>query len=121
MPHTTVLTKDNLEECRRVKELYESDKGRLKLTHAQLGKMIGRSPKTVSAIINGKMKVTLEVGRRLSKVFGVPLSDILPWTAALNGDSRISDIVEDISELDEENLSHARRMIRNLLDSQEGV
>lgn len=120
MPHTESMTKENREECARVNELFLAEKSRTKMTHKVLGKLIGKSDKTVSAIVNGRMRITIDVGRKLAKVFGVPLAEILPWTASLTGDSEMSDVIDDLQDLDPGNREIARRLIRNLLDSQEG-
>jgi len=120
MPHTTNITDENLQECAAVKKLFEIEKARTGLTQVQLGEMIGKTDKSVSAIVNGKMRVTLDLGRKLAKVFGVPLAEILPWTSTLATDGKIADVIDDLQDLSDENLMVARRMVRNLLDTQEG-
>lgn len=119
MPHSENMTSENLEECARVKALFDQQKRLIGMTHKTLGKMVGKSDKTISAIVNGRMRVTIDMGRKFAKVFGVPLSEILPWTAVLSGDSEMSDVIDDLQDLNAENREIARRMIRNLLDSQE--
>ena len=119
MPHRTKMTPENLEECRRVRELILAEKARSKITYKDVGKMIDKSEKTVAAIVTGRLKVSLEVGQSLSKVFGVPLAEILPWTALLGANSEASHLLADLQDLTPENLLVAKRLIRNLADSQE--
>ncbi|WP_299076731.1 helix-turn-helix transcriptional regulator [uncultured Paraglaciecola sp.] len=121
MPHTVKMSPENIAEYRNVRELFENEKRRSGMTHATLGKMIGKSPKTVSAIVNARMRVTIDMGRKLARVFGVPLVQILPWTANLTADGDYADIIDDLQDLDEENQKIVRRMIRNLLDSQDNI
>lgn len=119
MPHTTKMSKTDLEACEAVRKLFEAEAARTGMTQIVLGKMIKKSPKTVSAMMKGKMRVTLPVAKQLAKVFSVPITDILPWLAEVLGDAESFDIIADVQDLNEENLQVIRRMVRNLIDSQE--
>ena len=119
MPHSTALTKENLAECANVKRLLSVEKHRIGMTHRTLGKMIGKSDKTISAIVNGRMRVTVPVARKLAKVFGVPLADILPWTADLaDSTGEMAEFIEHYRDLDLTNRKLLERMMLNLLESQ---
>ena len=118
MSHETKMTPELLAECENVKRLFRVEKDRVGMTQRELAKMIGKSYKTVSAIIRGRTRVTVPVARELAKVFGVPVSDILPWVSELSADSDRIDFIEDFQNLSDENQLVALRMIRNLLDSQ---
>lgn len=86
-----------------------------------VAKMIGRSPKLISAIVNHRTRVTIDVARGLAKVFGVPVTQILPWTETLSDDQATTEfhaVIEDLKDLTPENRAIALRMIRNLADSQ---
>lgn len=119
MPHTTNLSEEDKDACRRVRNLFEAEKSRSKLKHDDVGKMIGRSGKTISAIVNGDMRVTVPVARKLAKVFKVPVTEILPWVAELQSDTEVTEFIADVKDLTPENLEVAHRLVRNLLDSQE--
>ena len=119
MPHTKKLTKEDLETCQAVARLLSEHKARYGLSQIALGKMIKRSPKTISAIVNGRMSVTLDVGMALAKAFDVPVTEIMPKLSAINSSSGHSEIIDDIEDLSPENREMARRMVRRLLDSQE--
>lgn len=118
MSHATKMAAENLVECENVKRLFLREKERVGMTHETLGKMIGKSNKTISAIVNGKTRVTVPVARKLAKVFGVPVVDILPWVSELDSDVSKMDLMEDFQNLTDENKEVARRMVRSLLDSQ---
>ncbi len=118
----TKMSPEAIKECENVKKLFLQEKARSGMTHAILGKMIGKSPKLISAIVNNRTKVTIDVGRRLAKVFNVPLTEILPWTEEIGLDQGSVEhwaIIEDLQALSPENRVVAIRMIRNLLESQE--
>lgn len=119
MPHTTKMTDEDRDACTRVRKLFMAEKSRSKTTYDDVGRMIGKSGKTVSAIVNADMRVTVPVARKLAKVFDVPVSDILPWVAELQSDAQVSDFIADVKDLTPENQEVARRLVRNLLDSQE--
>lgn len=120
MPHTTKMSKSDLESCLAVKKLFDRESSRTGMTQIVLARMIGKSPKTISAMLNGNMRVTLPVAKKLAKVFSVPITDILPWLAEVLGDAESFDIIADVQDLNDENLEVIRRMIRNLLETQEG-
>jgi len=113
------MSETDLETCRIVKRLFDEERNRSGLTQLMLSKMIGKSPQTVSAILNKKMPVTLKVAQSLSKVFDVPVTEILPSLAGIVDDPENFDIIADAQNLTAENRAVLRRMIRNLLDSQE--
>lgn len=123
MQKNTKLTPENIAECKVVRSLLFKEKDRSGMTHATLAKMIGKSPKLISAIVNCRTRVTIDVARSLAKVFGVPLSEILPWTETLGPDkdtAAFSTVIEDLRDLTPENREIAIRMIKNLIDSQAG-
>ena len=119
MPHTANLSDENIQECRNVARLLKEENRKTGMTHQILGKMIGRSPKSISAIVNERMRVTVPVARSMAKVFGVPVTEILPWAATLSADNAFADVIDDLRELNSENQQIVRRMVRNLIDSQE--
>lgn len=119
VPHTENMSEQNKIECANVKRLFERERERSGMTQATLARMVKKSPKTISAVVNGRMRVTVELGNAFAKVFGVPLVSILPWTATINTDNNFADVIADLEQLTEENRKVALRMIRNLLDSQE--
>jgi DNA-binding XRE family transcriptional regulator len=119
VPHTHIMTPDNLIECANVRKLFHEHRCKAGMTQAVLAKMVGRSPKTISAIVNARMRVTIDMGRKLAQIFGVPLVEILPWTASLTVDGDYADIIDDLQDLSDENQRFVRRMVRSLLESQE--
>lgn len=121
MPHTVKLTSENIAECEAVARLLKEANEKTGMTQPELGKMIGKSAKTISGIVNKRMRVTVPVARKLAKAFGVPVTEILPWVAELSVESAYSDIIEDYQELSDENQAIVRRTIRNLIDSQEDI
>ena len=119
MPHSTKLTEENLRDCERATAIIEQYRKEHKLSYNEIGRLIGRTGKTINAIRSKKMRVSIVVARRLANLTGKAPGDILSWlnTAGLSGE--IGEMVEDISELNESNLKTIRRQIRTALDSQE--
>ena len=123
MQKGTKLTPENIKECEEVRRLLAIEKARTGMTQATLAKMVGRSPKLITAIVNYRTRVTPDIGLKLARVFNVPLTQILPWTKKLREDSlerEFSAMIDDFQALNPENREIALRMIRNLLDSQAG-
>lgn len=119
MPHTVKLTDENRKECQAVARLFREASQKTGMTQPELGKLIGKSGKSISSIINERMRVTVPVARGLAKAFGVPVTEILPWLEELGSQGQYADIIDDYQDLNPGNQAIVRRTIRNLIDSQE--
>lgn len=119
MPHSDNLTKQDIASCKVVAELLAQKKAQTGMNQKVLAKMAKTSDKTISAIVNARMRVPVELAIRLAEALEVHPGKILPALANIKPIDDHSDFVTMIDRLDQENLEVARRMVRKLLDSQE--
>ena len=118
MTSKRVMTPENIEECKRAREIFMREKERSGLTYKVLGKMIGTSEQAVSAVMNAHMKISISMGIKLANAFGVDVEEILPWTAEIAKTGGDSDLTIQFEQLNDENREIALRLVRNLLASQ---
>lgn len=119
MPHSTKLSNEDKAACRELAKLLRQRKDLDGMTHKDLGKLIGMSDKSVSAMVNGRMRISINTGRRLSRIFNVPLTQILPWTAEIAEESyKLINVIELYRQLDDPSQDIAEQMIQMLLAKQ---
>lgn len=119
MPHSDNLTRQDVESCKVVARLLAEKKSQTGMTQKTLAKIVKTSDKTISAIVNARMRVPMDMAIKIADALDAHPGEILPELANISPLNDNSEILELIQRLDQENFLTARRMIRKLLDSQE--